>query len=84
MKMTATHLRSQLYTVLDQVAESGEPVHIERKGKLIQIALVEPEPPQVFRWDSLVARPERIVGDGDISDLDWTTEWSAPVSSVDE
>jgi hypothetical protein len=39
--LTATALRKNLYNTLDKVAETGVPVKLERKGKKLQIILVD-------------------------------------------
>lgn len=68
----ATRLRAQLYRVLDKVLETGEPVEIERRGKILRI--VPASPPR--KLDSLVERPEYIKGDpDDLVHLDWSGEW---------
>jgi hypothetical protein len=64
MTLTATTLRSQLYQVLDRIAETGEPVEIVRKGKRLRIQVVESEP-KVFSFEALESHPGTIVGDPD-------------------
>lgn len=76
MPLTATDLRTRLYAVLDQVLTTGEPVFVARGGKLIKIGLEEAPTPRAFRWDQLVERPEAVAGDDDISDVEWSAEWS--------
>lgn len=83
MKITATDLRSRLYAVLDQVAETGEVVLIQRRGKTLRIALDEPTQPAVFMWDQLVPRAGVIVGDDDLSDIDWSEQWRPPTFDGD-
>jgi len=75
MRMTATELRSQLYTVLDRIAETGEPVEIVRKGTTLRIS-AEEKRPRVFSFDRLVSHPGTIVGDpDDLVQTDWSSEW---------
>lgn len=75
MRMSATELRSQLYRVLDRVAETGETVEISRKGRTLKISL-EVEPPKTFSFSQLVAHPGTIVGKPDeLIHLDWSKEW---------
>jgi antitoxin (DNA-binding transcriptional repressor) of toxin-antitoxin stability system len=73
MEMTASALRRDIYRVLDRVLETGEPVIIERRGRRIRIT-AEPVP---SRLDSLVRRPDVVVGDSDdFIHLDWSNEWT--------
>jgi hypothetical protein len=44
MPLTASKLRENIYRILDQVLETGVPVEIERRGKILKI--VPTEPPQ--------------------------------------
>lgn len=41
MPLTASKLRENIYRVLDQVLETGEPVEIERNGRRLRIVAVE-------------------------------------------
>ncbi len=43
MKITATSFRKNLYALLDRVIETGNPIDIERKGKIIRILAIEPK-----------------------------------------
>jgi antitoxin (DNA-binding transcriptional repressor) of toxin-antitoxin stability system len=72
MKVTASQLRSDIYRLLDQVLESGEPIEIERKGRRLRITAVEQRP----RLDRLVRRDD-FMRDGPESyiHLDWSQEW---------
>jgi antitoxin (DNA-binding transcriptional repressor) of toxin-antitoxin stability system len=71
MAITASQLRQDVYRILDEVAATGIPVEILRKGKRLRIAPVEPTsklanlPPR----DALRGDPE------DIVHLDWSAEW---------
>ena len=72
MKITATRLRSELYRILDRVLETGEPVEIERRGRILRIETSVP----ASKLDRLEAHPEFIVGDpDDLVHLDWSGEW---------
>ncbi len=75
MAMSASRLRENIYRILDEVIESGEPVEIDRKGKLLRIVPVEaPKPPLAER---IVKRPGLIVGDPeDLVHIDWSSEWN--------
>jgi len=37
MKTSASKLRSNIYKILDEVLESGQPVEIERNGQILKI-----------------------------------------------
>lgn len=75
MRMTATELRSRLYTVLDQIAETGEPVEIVRKGKTLEIKAKETRP-TTFSSARLVSHPGTVVGNpDDLVHMDWSREW---------
>jgi prevent-host-death family protein len=72
MAMSATELRGNLYRILDRVLETGEPVEIERNGRVIRLV---PDV-RVFHFDQLVPHPEYILGDPDsIIHCDWSDEW---------
>ncbi len=72
MALTASKLRENIYRVLDQVLETGEPVEIERNGRRLRI--IADDPPSQLR--QLVRRPEAVVGDSeDFVHLDWSSEW---------
>lgn len=62
-QMTATALRKDLYGTLDQVAESGTPVQIERKGKkLLIIAADETDKfSRLIPHNSIVGDPDELV-----------------------
>ena len=71
MRLTASRLRQDIYRILDSVLESGVPVEIGRRGKVLRIV-----PPQecskldtLPRRDCLVADPEEIVH------VDWSETW---------
>lgn len=77
MRLTATELRSKLYQVLDQVAETGEPVEIVRRGRVIRI-VAETLPPKTFSIAQVREGTKAIVGDpGDLVGIDWSAEWDA-------
>ena len=72
MALKTTELRGKLYRVLDQVAATGEPVEIERRGKTLQIVLASP----VGKMDRLVTRTNYLRTKPDeIVHLDWSDEW---------
>jgi len=70
-KLTPSALRADLYRILDRVLDTGEPVDIKRKGKLIRIASVSPS-----RLSLLEPHPEAVNGDLEsLAHMDWSTEW---------
>lgn len=73
MTLTATQLRADIYRLLDRVLESGEALLIERNGRMIRIAPVEPAP-----LDHLFPpRPDLILGDPEeLVHVDWWGTWS--------
>jgi hypothetical protein len=70
-RITASNLRNDIYRILDQVLETGIPVEIERRGKILRI--VPPSPSsKIARLEShdyLTCDPEEIVH------VDWSREW---------
>lgn len=73
MAMTASKLRQDIYRILDQVLETGEPVIVERNGRRLRI--IADEAPS--RLGTLVRRPDVVIGDSaDLVELDWSDEWT--------
>ena len=67
MRVSASKLRQNIYSILDEVLESGVPAEIEWKGKLLRIV---PEGPHSKL--SRLKRRDRIVGDPeDLVHMDW-------------
>jgi antitoxin (DNA-binding transcriptional repressor) of toxin-antitoxin stability system len=72
VRVTATRLRGELYRILDQILETGEPVEIDRKGKVLRIVPAA----ERSRLDRLEPHAGYIVGDPDeLVHLDWSSEW---------
>lgn len=71
MKVTASKLREDVYRILDRVLETGVPVEVERRGKLLRIVAAQPTSKlrKLKRRRYLRVDPEEIVH------LDWSTEW---------
>jgi prevent-host-death family protein len=72
MSITASRLRENIYRVLDGVIETGRPVEIVRRGKVLRIV---PEKPvsklaNLKKCDCFVGDPDDIIG------MDWSKEWS--------
>jgi len=73
MAITASKLRADIYRLLDEVLETGQPLEIERDGKTLVIA---PKRELSF-WDRLPRREGFIVGDPDeLIHVDWSSEWN--------
>jgi prevent-host-death family protein len=71
MPVTASKLRENIYRILDEVLDTGVPVEIERRGKLLRLVPAKPasklsnlKPRRYLRAD-----PERLVH------MDWSGEW---------
>jgi hypothetical protein len=71
MRLTASSLRADVYRILDQVLETGVPVLIERKGKMLKIVAVE----AASKLDNLEPRPFLAVDPEELVSLDWSAEW---------
>lgn len=72
MAVSASTLRTNIYRLLDQVIETGQPLEVERKGHRLKIV---PEKP-LQKMDCLVKR-DCIVGDPEqLVHIDWSTEWN--------
>ena len=70
---TASKLRANIYRMLDEVLETGQPLEIERNGKTLVIAPKE----ELSIWDRLPRREGFIVGDPDeLIHIDWSLEWN--------
>lgn len=69
--LTASKLRENVYSVLDEILETGVPIEIERKGKRLRIVPVEGKSrlANLDPHDYVVGDPEEIVH------LDWSSEW---------
>lgn len=73
MAISASKLRANVYRLLDEVLDSGRPLEIDRKGKVLVIA---PKDEQSI-WDRLPRREGYIVGDPDeLIHMDWLSEWN--------
>ena len=69
--ISATRLRQNLYNILDSVVDTGVPVEVERRGRLLRIVPEE----RVSKWDRLTAH-RIVVGDPDeLVHMDWSHEW---------
>jgi hypothetical protein len=72
-RITASHLRQNIYRILDEVVDTGRPVEVERKGKLVRIE-ADLQGRSIF--ENLTAHPGTIAGDPeDLVHMDWSSEW---------
>jgi antitoxin (DNA-binding transcriptional repressor) of toxin-antitoxin stability system len=70
--MNASRLRANIYRILDRVLETGIPVEIERRGRLLRI-VPEKKPAKL---ELLPKRPEAVRGaPGDLVHVDWSKNW---------
>ncbi len=72
MRVSATKLRENIYSILDESLKTGVPVEVVRKGKILKI-VPEQKPDKLSRLKKrnwLRGDPERIVH------MDWLNEWS--------
>ena len=70
-----TELRKNIYKILDTVLETGSPVEIKRKGKILRITPAEP----VDKFQRLTPRPDVIQGDpDDLIHIEWEVDFDLP------
>lgn len=75
MALTASKLRANVYRLLDEVLETGKPLEIERRGKVLVIA--PKAQAKGSKLDNLPRREGFIVGDPDeLIHIDWSSEWN--------
>jgi len=70
-RLKASSLRENIYRILDQVADTGIPVEVERHGKILKIVLEEPR----SKLGNLQPRPYLLEDPEDLVHLDWSGEW---------
>jgi hypothetical protein len=73
MTINASNLRSNIYKLLDQVLESGQPLTIKRKGKFLKI-IPENSPNKLSRLAQhpcMKEKPETYIH------CDWSKEWKS-------
>jgi len=71
VRLTASRLRQDIYRILDEVLETGVPVEIERRGKVLRIV-----PPQdCSKLDSLPRRDYMETDPEEIVHIDWSETW---------
>jgi antitoxin (DNA-binding transcriptional repressor) of toxin-antitoxin stability system len=74
--VTASALRQNIYAILDEALETGIPVEIQRKGRVLRIV---PDKPRAKKGSVLdrLKKHDHVVGDlDDLIHIDWSKEWS--------
>ncbi len=72
MTITASKLRENIYRLLDQVLNTGVPLEVKRRGKILKIIPVDAP----NKLDNLVPHKDFLkCGPDDIVDLDWSGGW---------
>ncbi len=77
MSISASRLRENIYRLLDEILETGEPLEIERNGEILQIVRVLK--PKESRLERLKGNghPGAIIGDPeDLVHIDWSVYWN--------
>jgi hypothetical protein len=72
MTVTVSQLRQDIYRMLDQSLETGKPLMIRRKGRLLKVVPEAPLKSKLSRLtphDCIVGDPEALVH------ADWSREW---------
>jgi hypothetical protein len=73
MIITSTELRQNLYNLLDQVIQTGKPIEIKRKHKILKIVIE----PSKAKLDNLKQRDVLNCDPDDIINNNWEKEWKA-------
>ncbi len=74
MALTASKVRDDIYNILDGILATGEPVEIERKGRILRIVAEAPPSSRVARMKK---RPGMILGNPeDLVEIDWAVNWN--------
>lgn len=71
MHVTSTKLRENIYQLLDQVLETGQPLEVVRKGRRLVISSI----PAGDRLAKLRKRPTLAVDPEEIVHMDWSQHW---------
>ena len=72
MRVSASKLRENIYSILDEALETGIPVEIMRKGQILRIV-----PQKSASKLSRLKKRNCIVGDPeDLVRMDWLEHWS--------
>jgi hypothetical protein len=71
MPLKASQLRENIYRILDEILETGVPIEIERKGKILRIAPAE----RRSKLENLKPREYLLSDPEELVHLDWSDEW---------
>ncbi|MBF0532684.1 MAG: type II toxin-antitoxin system Phd/YefM family antitoxin [Candidatus Omnitrophica bacterium] len=71
MTLTPSQLRSNIYRILDRVIETGEPVLVSRRGKMIRIV----PPVEINKLDRLKKIGKFNCDPESLVHMDWSKEW---------
>ncbi|MHB1949160.1 MAG: type II toxin-antitoxin system Phd/YefM family antitoxin [Gammaproteobacteria bacterium] len=72
MTISLTHLRANLYKIVDQVIETGVPIEIERNGTVIKLIPIQKKK----KLDNLTKHSNVLsVDPEEIVHIDWSHEW---------
>ena len=71
MALKASSLRENIYRILDQVLETGVPVEIERRGKILKIVPAESR----SKLENLKPQPYVLSDPEELVHHDWSGEW---------
>ncbi len=72
-RITVSHLRQDIYRILDEVIETGRPVEIEWKGRVVR---TDTERLEGSIFETLTPHPGTIVGGSEnLVHIDWSPEW---------
>ena len=71
MTVTVSGLRQNIYRLLDQVIETGQPLDVKRGDRLLKIVVEKPASKlaRLSRHKCIRGNPE------DLVHLDWSREW---------
>jgi hypothetical protein len=72
--MTATELRKDIYRVLDEVLETGEPQEVQRGARTLMIV---PADGRRLRLTDLPRREALSCSPDELVETSWDREWSA-------
>jgi antitoxin (DNA-binding transcriptional repressor) of toxin-antitoxin stability system len=71
-RLNASRLRADIYRVLDRVIETGIPIEVERRGRIVRIVPQKP----TTKLERLVRRPRFYKCNPDeIVHVDWSKQW---------
>ena len=75
MPITASQLRADVYNLLDRVLATGEPLEIDRNGRLLRVVVGEP-----IDWTRRLTRRAITVGDPDaLVDQNAASPWTPDI-----